>query len=122
GYSLSNFDGLGKKLCGRHNAADEPRSLGFGGVHHSPGQAQIHRLCLADKAGETLRSACARYRAEGNFRLSEPGIVGSDDDVAHHRDLATAAEREPGNCRNNRFAALSDAFPATGDEVVEIDL
>ena len=105
----------------RHDAADQSGALGLGGVHHPPGQAQIHRLGLADKASQALGSAGARHRAELDLGLAEARGVGGDDDVAHHRDLAAAAERKTGDRRDHRLAALPDPLPAAGDEVFEVD-
>ncbi len=119
---LADLDRGRQEVGGRHDAADEPGALGFGGVHHPPGQAQIHRLCLADKARQALRSAGPRHRAELDLGLAEPRGVGGDDDVAHHRDLAAAAKRKPGDRRDHRLPALRDPLPAAGDEVLEIDL
>src|SRR5207248_8977208 len=63
-----------------------------------------------------------RDRAERDLRLTEPRGIGGNDDVAHHRDLAPAAERKPGYRRNHRFAALPYPLPPAGDEVLAIDL
>ena len=71
-----DLDSLGEELRGRHDAADEPCPLGFGGIHHAAGQAQIHRLRLADKAGKALRPADAGHRAERNLGLPKSGIFG----------------------------------------------
>ena len=122
GDPLGDLDRLGEQIGGRHDAADEARALGLGGIHHPPGQAQIHRLGLADKARQALRPAGARHRAELDLGLAEARSVGGDDDVAHHRDLAAAAERKAGDRGDDRLAALRDPLPAAGDEVFEIDL
>src|SRR6185312_3528244 len=45
--------------------------------------------------------------------------VGRDDEIALHRDLATAAEREARDRRDHRLARLRDAMPI-GGEVVHI--
>jgi hypothetical protein len=72
-----------------------PRALGLLGVHHAAGQAHLHGLGLADHAGEALRAAGARHDAELDLGLAEARRVGGDDDVAHHGELAAAAERKP---------------------------
>src|SRR6185437_9601528 len=46
--------------------------------------------------------------AERNLRLAEFGRVGGDDDIAHHRKLAAAAERIACDRRNGRLAAPGD--------------
>ena len=53
--------------------------------------------------------------------LAEARSVGGDDDVAHHRDLAAAAEGKPGDRGDDWLAALPDPLPAAGDEVFEVD-
>src|SRR5438876_205834 len=75
-----------------------------------------------DKARQALRAAGPRHRAEIDLGLAEAGILGGDDDVAHHRDLAAAAEGKTGDRGDHRFAALRDALPAAGDEVFGIGL
>ena len=118
GDALGDRERLVEELVGRHDAADEAGAFGLGGVHHPAGQAQIHRLRLADKARQALRPAGAGHRAEIDLGLAEAGILGGDDDVAHHRHLAAAAEREAADRRDDRLAALRDALPAAGDEIL----
>ena len=81
----------------------------------------IHRLGLADRAGETLRAADARNDAELDFRLAEFGIVGGDDHVALHGELAAAAERETRDCGDHRLAHRGGAIPI-GGEVAQIGI
>ena len=85
--------------------ATRPAALGLRGVHHAAGQAQLHRLGLADGAGQPLRAADARHDAELDLGLAELGRVGGEDDVAHHGELAAAAERVAGDRRDDRLAA-----------------
>jgi hypothetical protein len=47
-------------------------------------------LDFADEARQALGAACARNGAEGDLGLAEAGIVGGDDEIAHHRHLAAA--------------------------------
>src|SRR3546814_9270476 len=72
----------------------------------------LHRLGLADRAGEALRAAHARRYAELDLRLAEFRGVGGKDEVAHHRHLTTAAERIARDRRDHGFARLREAFPA----------
>ena len=62
-------------------------------------------LALPTEAGEALRAAGARHDAELDLGLAELGRVGGDDDVAHHGELAAAAEREARDRGNDRLAA-----------------
>ena len=107
------------QLFRRHHPRDETRALGLGRVHHAAGEAQIHRLGFADEAGEPLGAAGAGNDAELDFRLAEFGAVGGEDEVAHHRQFAAAAEREARDRGDDRLAQPRDAFPAR-DEVLEI--
>ena len=98
-----------------------PDALGLRRVHHAAGQAHLHRLGLADEAGQPLRAAGARHDAELDLGLAELGGVGGDDEVAHHGELAAAAEREAGDRRDRRLAAARDAVPGR-DEVLLVGL
>ena len=55
--------------------------------------------------------------AERDFRLAEFRGVGGDDDVAHHRQFAAAAERIAADGGNGRLAAVGDAVAADRDEI-----
>ena len=103
---------LVEQLGGRHDAGDEARALGFGGVHHPAGQAHLHRLGLADRAGQALRSAHAGRDAELDLGLAELRAVGGDDEVGHHRQLAAAAQREAGDRGDPRLAGRRDLSPS----------
>ena len=59
--------------------------------------------------------------AELDLRLAELGVVGGDDEVALHRHLAAAAEREARDRRDHRLARARDAILVAG-EVAEIDV
>ena len=69
-----------------------------------------------------MRAASARYRTERDLGLAEARIVGGDDEVAHHRHLATAAQRIARDRRDDRLAHLAHALPADGDEVLQEDV
>ena len=47
-----------------------------------------------------------------DLRLAELGGVGGDDDVAHHRQLAAAAQRKAGNRGDHRLALRGDRDPS----------
>ncbi len=134
-HSLAGVDGRGgergdrggglqrlvDQFVGRHDARDEAGALGFGGVHHAAGQHHLHRLGLADEAGQALRAAGAGDDAELDLRLAELRRVGGEDEVAHHRQFAAAAQREAGDRRDHRLARARDVLPAR-DEVAEEDV
>ena len=81
------------QLGRRHHASDQAGAFGFGRIHHAAGQDQVHRLGLADRARQALRAADARNDAELDLGLAELRVVGRDDDVAQHGELAATAER-----------------------------
>ena len=105
----------------RHHARHQTGALGLGGVHHAAGEDHVHRLGLADRAGEALRAADAGDDAELDLGLAEFGVVGGDDDVALHGELAAAAEREARDRRHDRLARARGAVPGAG-EIAEIGL
>ena len=94
-----------------HDAADEAGALGLGGIHHPAGEAQVHRLGFADRPRQPLRAADAGDGAERDLRLAEFRGVGGDDDVAHHRQFAAAAERIAADRRDRRLAASATRSP-----------
>ena len=61
------------------------------GVHHPAGQAHFHRLGLADRAGEPLRSAHARRDAQLDLGLAELCVFAGDDEIARQCDIETCA-------------------------------
>ena len=67
--------------------------LGLLGIHEAARQVHVHALGLADEARQALGAAEARDGAEVDLGLAEAGGVGGDDEVAHHRQLAAAAQR-----------------------------
>ena len=84
------------------------------------GQHHVHRLGLADRARQALRAAGAGDDAELDLGLAELRGVGGDDDVAHHRQLAAAAEREAGDRGDHRLAHLADRLPVAADESLRV--
>ena len=56
--------------------------------------------------------------AELDLRLAELRRVGGEDEIAHHRDLASPAEREAGDRGDNGLARLRHILPPR-DEVAE---
>ena len=114
GDGLGGLHRLGQQVGRRHDAGDQTGALGFSGVHHAAGQAHVHRLGLADQAGQPLRAAGARHDAELDLRLAELGGVGGDDEVAHHGQFAAAAEREAGDRGDDRACGVRPRGPSSG--------
>ena len=103
------------RLASRHDARDQAGALGLGRVHHAAGEDQVHRLGLADRARQPLRAADARDDAELDLGLAEFRVVGGDDEIALHRELAAAAERKARDRRDHRLARARDAVPVGGE-------
>ena len=103
----------------RHHARDETRAFRLRGIHHAAGEIEIHRLRLADRARQALRAADARNDAELDLGLAELRVVRRDDHVAHHRELAAAAERKARDRRDHRLAHPRHAIPVAGEIALE---
>ena len=101
---------------GRHDARDQPAALRLLGIHVAPRQDQVHRLGLADGAGEPLRPAHAGQDAELDFGLAEFRGVGGDQQITHHRQLTAAAECIAGD-RGDRGRARRGEFGPLREEV-----
>ena len=99
------------RLAAGTTRATRPGALGLGRVHHAAGQDHVHRLGLADRARQPLRAADAGDDAELDLGLAELGVVGGDDDVAQHGELAAAAERKARHRRDDRLAGARGAIP-----------
>ncbi|MNQ37581.1 hypothetical protein D3C85_511300 [compost metagenome] len=68
-----------------------------------------------------MGAAHARQHAQVDFRLAESGVVASQDEVAHQRQLTTATQGKAVDRRDDRLAAVGDAV-AVAEQVVEVDL
>ena len=63
-------------------------------------------------AGRALGAAGARDEREVGLGLAELRVVGGDDDVAGHRELAAAAEAEAADGRDQRLREAAHPLPA----------
>ena len=115
--NLSGLEGFLQQLIHREDLGHQARLFGFPGIHLAAGQAHFHGLGLADGAGQTLGAADTRQHAEVDFRLAEAGVVGGIDEVADHRQLATATQGITGHGSDQRLAAVGDAVGG-GEEVI----
>jgi len=64
---------------------------------------------LPTSRGKALCAAVSRRDAQFHFGLSKLRVLGGNSDVARHRQLATAAQREAIDGGDDRFAARLDA-------------
>ena len=74
---------------------------------------------LPTKPGQPLGAAEARHDAEVDLGLAELRGVGGDDEVAHHRELAAAAEAVAGDRGDDRLAAAHDRLGGAGEIVLD---
>ena len=74
---------------------------------------QVFCHAFTDESLEPLSTAETRYDTEVDFRLSEFCFFGSDADIAGYRELASAAECETVDCRDDRFI---DSFDKDADD------
>ena len=113
------FRALRQKLIGGEYARYEVGAFGLGRVHHPRGQDHVHRLRLADRAGQPLSAAGAGQHAQVDLGLTELRGVGGEDEVAHHRQLAAAAQGKARDGGDHRLLHAQHGLPAPADEVVE---
>mmetsp|Transcript_34825 Transcript_34825/g.79650 ORF Transcript_34825/g.79650 Transcript_34825/m.79650 type:complete len:286 (+) Transcript_34825:311-1168(+) len=107
-----NLCGRGDRVVeqagGGHDTRDQPALQGFLGAHQVPSEHQLHRARLAESAREALRAAKARDGAKLDLRLAELSGVCGEDEVAAHRELTPAAQREAVDRGDDRLAQLRD--------------
>jgi hypothetical protein len=86
--------GFVHQLVQRHHAADQAGALGLGGVHHAAGEAMSMALALPTARGRRCVPPAPGMMPELDLGLAELGVVGGDDEVAHHGQFAAATQRE----------------------------
>src|ERR1700712_1843998 len=93
GDLFSNLDSLvHDALAVFDDAAHETPLSGFGSRNLATGQHEVHRALGSDEVRKALSPACARDDTERDLGLRECGVRCAEQDIAHHRELATAAE------------------------------
>ena len=75
-------------------------------------------LGLADEARQALGSAEPGDDAELDLGLAEARGIGGEDEVAHHRQLAPAAERVAGDGGDDRLAAAEEGLRLGRQEIL----
>jgi hypothetical protein len=75
-----------------------------------------------DGTRQALRSARAGNDAQLDFRLAELGVIGGDDEVAHHGQLATAAQGEAADGGDHWLAHAANLLPIARDEIVLVNI
>ncbi len=107
----SSLDSLIHELAGRHNAGDKAGTFGLLSRDHTASQGPVHGLGLANSAGEALGASATRHGAESDLGLAELGGLASDDEVAHHGELAATAEGIAVHGSNNRLLNTGHIVP-----------
>jgi hypothetical protein len=105
-----------------HHAAHQAGALGFGGVHHAGGEGQVHGFGFAHGARQALGAARTGDDAELDLGLAKLGVVGGDDEVAHHGQLAAATQRKAADGGDHGFANVANGFPVAGDVVAFVHI
>ena len=106
----------------RDDPADQTTAFSLGGLHETAGQMHVHRLGLAHGAGQALGAAKARNDAKVDFGLAELGSIGSDDEIAHHRQFAATAQTIARDSRDDRLAYTLDSGDFRSEHVIEEDV
>jgi hypothetical protein len=114
--------GFFEQLVQRHDARDEPGALGLLCIDQTAGEHHVHGLALAHRARQPLRATGAGQDADLDLGLAKARVLGSDDEVAHHRQLAATTECKAGHRGDHRFAHLANAFPVAGDEATLVHI
>jgi hypothetical protein len=102
---------VSRAACRRHDARHQPRAVRLLGVHVAAGQNQVHRLGLADSARQPLRATHTRQHTELDLGLAELRGVSGDEQIAHHRQLAAAAQRVARDRSDGRGAGGGELGP-----------
>ena len=109
-------------LAVRHDLADEAHRERLGGADRLAGEAEPHRLELADRAGQALGAAGARHDADADLGLAELCAFARDQDVAAHRELEAAAERIAVDRGDHRLRRARHGLPvALGAPAHDLD-
>src|SRR3989441_834675 len=96
---------FGEELGRGNHLVDEPDAVRFPGVDCLAREDQLQRDALTDEARQTLGPAVAGCNAELQLGLAELGVLTRDAQVAGHRELAPAAQREAVHRRDHRLPA-----------------
>lgn len=86
-------------------------SLGLVRVDGVPREHHLHGLALPDGPDQPLGAAAAGNNAQSDLGLTELGGLGGDDDVAHHGELAAAAQGVPGDRGDDGLGDAGDVGP-----------
>ena len=94
-----------EQLVVGHDPGGQPQLVGLVRGDRVAGQVHLERLGLADQPRQPLRAAEAGDDPEVDLGLAERRRLGGDPEVAGHRELAAAAERQRVDGRDRRRPA-----------------
>ncbi len=83
-------------LAGRHDPIDEPDFLSATGVNQLGGQEQLAEIAFAELATQKCHYQ-AGHEAATNFRVTELGLLGGNDEIAGGHDAGSAGHRRAVN-------------------------
>mmetsp|Transcript_23312 Transcript_23312/g.40485 ORF Transcript_23312/g.40485 Transcript_23312/m.40485 type:complete len:241 (+) Transcript_23312:2883-3605(+) len=92
------------QFFGRHDAADQPCALCLFGVHKTAREVHVHRLGLANGAGQALGAADACDNPQIDLGLAKLCRIRRNDEIAHHRQFAAPAQRIAGDSGDHGLA------------------
>ena len=114
---LGGSEGSHDELVVLHDAGNEASALSLLGGVVLAGQAPLHSLGLSNEGGEALGSSDSGDDAKLDLGLSEDGLIGSDDEVAHHGQLASSSEAETIDGGDDGLTDIADTLEV-GEHVV----
>lgn len=91
-------------------------------VDHPPRQYHLHRLTLPDRTRQPLRAPRPGYCPQCNLRLPKLRPRRAVQDIRHHRQLASTAQRVPIHGGDQRLGHGARLRGPRGDEVVAVGL
>ena len=93
---LSNLRSSGscgaQRLTFRHDLADQPDLLRFGGVKAATGQQQVAHHCIAYIPLQARDPSESRNQSQAQFRKTEAGHLVGNDQIANQSEFEPTAE------------------------------
>lgn len=117
---LGELDSLFEGFFGGEDLRDETGTLGFLGREKVAGKAEFHGLGFSNGLGQALGTTGTGDRAELNLGLAKLGVGTGVDDVAHHGELAAAAERKAVDGSDDRLADAGHVTPRRKEVVLVV--
>ena len=100
----------------------QPPLLRLAPIDHPPRKYHVHSLTLPDRPRQPLRSPRTWYRPQRDLRLPKHSPGRTVDNVRHHRQLASPAQRIPVHRRQQRLLHRTRLRRPRRDEVLAVSL